>query len=156
MRIETGHISASHLDDARGELRCHTDVEIAIIRRIADLPKEDNCHFARESFQNGAGYAYTHVDGMSAPNALIVDDSDVVSIHRHVVDTFFSLRPKNRYIDPNKLQTYRDALEVLVIQVLLGESTNCPDWIDVYELEAFLAFIEGYQLVAHSVTHNQH
>lgn len=146
----------SLFDEARGEFRDHGDIETVVMARIASLPENDFCHFARESFQDGVGFAYLRFDGTAGADAFIVDTSEVVRLHDDVVEAFFHTRPRNRHSGFDKPRVHRELLEQLAIQVLFGDHKACPDSVDQYEFAAFLAFIEGYQLVTNSLTHNQH
>ena len=156
MRTSFEVVSASRLQEVRAEIRSHTDLEATILGRIAELPEDDFCHHSRESFQYGVGYAYMHVDAAPGSEVFTEDGFQTLRIRPDIITAFFHTRPKNKYL-PIDIQTrYRETLEGLAIRICHGESVQPPDWIDCYELAAFLSFIDGYQLVANSVTHNQH
>lgn len=156
MRSELAPISVARLDDARAELRSHIDVELAVMGKIASLPEDDFCHFSRESFQHGAAYAFTRVEDTSGPEAFVIDDQEVPGVIHTVIDAFLCTRPQNKYLSPHQQQSLRHVLEHVAILLLLGEPIEYSHLSGSYEIEAFLAFVDGYQLVTRSVTHNQH
>lgn len=125
----------SRLFEARHELRQHLGLETALTERIGELPEDDFCHIARESFQMGAGYAYLHRG---------ID----VSLES-VFAAFFATQPQNRYLDQETVTLGRKEISEAALTLLkTGEMPDIKSHIDVYQVEASAAFTEGYLMTA--------
>ena len=130
----------SRLFEARHELRQHLALETSLIERICELPEDDFCHSARESFQLGAGYAYLQ-RGTDTP-------------FETVFTAFFATQPQNRYLDPEAVSLARKEIADAALEFLeTGEMPTIENHIDIYQVEASAAFTEGYVMAASMLTH---
>lgn len=130
------HEIANRLLEARVSLRSHIALETTLLERIGELPEDDFCHFARETFQMGAGYAYHQ------RHEAMTTIEDAFSI-------FFATQPRNRYLDHEVvvLEEKRVALAALQF-VETGAMPDLESHIDPYQVEAAAAFTEGFMLAS--------
>lgn len=136
MEHQKPHEIAHRLLEARHDLRANLILETTLIERIAELPEDDFCHFSREAFQMGAGYAYQQreVEDVS------FDD---------VLATFFATRPRNRYLDPEVVEAERSTVNQAAFWLLeTGEMPQLESHVDPYQVEAVAAFAEGFMVTA--------
>jgi hypothetical protein len=132
---------ASQLLESRDELRTDLALETALIERINELPEEDFCHDARLNLQLGAGYAH-------------VRRNEETSLDE-VFATFFATQPQFRYLNQDVIEVQRQTVVEAVLSLMSGsEMPQLEDHIDVYQIEACAAFVEGY-LLAERVLHTQ-
>ncbi|MEO5499145.1 MAG: hypothetical protein ABIR46_01440 [Candidatus Saccharimonadales bacterium] len=125
--------------EARHNLRNHLALETMLIERIAELPEDDFCHFAREAFQIGTGYAQMlHEDSkLFDPSGY---DSDYTA---KILEGFFEIRPRNRYLRDYQILEYRKQ----IYEGVVSPELELPDHLDPYEVSAASHFLEGYLLV---------
>lgn len=126
MEYEQRLTPQSRLFEARNELREHIDLETSLIEQINELPEDDFCHNARESLALGAGYAY-------------LCRHDVKHTEEDVFEAFFSLQPRNNYVDEITVRRTEQALIKALAEPM-------DDTVDLYVLEELAAFIEGYEV----------
>lgn len=126
----------SRLFEARHELREHLALETALIERICDLPEDDFCHSARECFQLGAGYAY------------LQREASDISLE-NIFEAFFSTQPRNKYLDQEVVAFRQKEISEAALELLeTGEMPKVESHIDIYQVEASAAFVEGYLITA--------
>lgn len=125
--------------EARHNIRHHPALETALIERIAGLPEDDFCRSDIESLQLGAGYAQLlHDEGA------LFDPGECGSEYSAVVlDAFFAMRPRNRYLHDHEVAEHRKQIHEAVVSPGVG----LPDPIDPYEVSAARTFLEGYLMV---------
>src|SRR6478735_1666898 len=113
--METEHriSQLNPLFEARLRLRKHADLETDLIARIAEIPKDDFCHSARESFQLGAGFAYLRLEEYPSQQGRETELSAEEMIT--VFDTFFAIQPRNRYLTPDETQQQRKEVTFAVL-----------------------------------------
>lgn len=145
---ETRGDQISVLTCARNNIRDDPSIESLLIERVIALPEDTSCHFARESLQFGAGYAYSLVDDGNIRDILVCDEADNALVSPHIAEAFFATLPRNRHVSPSVARQHQEDISRLVARALRGEAIlPLPPSIDAYQFEAFIAFIEGYQLV---------
>lgn len=131
----------SRLFEARHELRQYIALETALIERTGQLPEDDFCRTARESFQLGAGYAY------------LCREQQDLSLE-NVFEAYFATQPRNRYLDPEVVMLERKKVSEVALEFLkTGEMPEVERHVDIYQVEASAAFTEGYLLTASMLTH---
>src|SRR5687768_5639031 len=97
MEYRQPHEIANQLFEARMALRTYPALETALIERISELPEDDFCHMARETFQMGAGYAFQQRDfGPKTAEDMLA--------------TFFATQPRNRYLDSETVELERKTI----------------------------------------------
>lgn len=134
---------------ARNQLRNDPQIEQLILEHVARLPEESSRHFARESFQFGAGYAYTVTDDSISDEVFVCDEAGESTVTPMVAEAFFNTLPRNRHRHPEAVEEYKQTVARLVAQAYANQAVKpLHPSIDLYQFEAFVAFIEGYQLVA--------
>lgn len=133
------HEIANRLFEARMALRCTDTLDNLLLARIAELPDDDFCRLDIEYFQAGAGYAYLlHEERISLDPSLYGTDHTAV-----ILDTFFAIRPHNRYLHDHESLEYRKQ----ICEAVLTPGIGLPDHLDPYEVSAAAMFVEGYKLV---------
>jgi hypothetical protein len=138
----------SQLINARNDLRIDSVIDALVIERVNTLPEDNFCHFARESFQLGAGYAHMASTETLGDEAMTSDAAGNITISRSIVKTFFDSLPQNRHMSPETAEGHQTAIANLAARALLGEIyAPLHPTVDVYQFKAFIAFIEGYRLV---------
>lgn len=134
---------------ARNQLRNDPQIEQLILEHVARLPEESSRHFARESFQFGAGYAYSLIDDLISDEVFVCDEAGESNIAPMLAEAFFKTLPRNRHQHPEVVKEYEQTVAHLVAQAYADHAVKpLHPSIDAYQFEAFVAFIEGYQLVA--------
>ena len=131
----------SRLFEARHELRQYILLETALIERTDQLPEDDFCHIARESFQLGAGYAY------------LQRETDDISLET-VFEAYFATQPRNKYPDPEVVTLEKKVISEAAMRLLeTGKIPELESHIDIYQVEASAAFAEGYSITASMLVH---
>jgi hypothetical protein len=139
MEYRQPHEIANRLLEARLELHANLALETELIERIAELPEDDFCHTARESFQMGAGYAWQQRE---AEEPALED----------IFATYFATQPQNRYLDYEVVELERKTISKAALELLeTGETPTLESHIDPYRVEAAAAFTEGYLITASMV-----
>lgn len=134
---------------ARNRLREESDMESLILERVAQLPEETSRHFARESFQYGAGYGLLCAEIELDDDVFTSNDSGELALSPTITSAFFDTLARNRHLDPRIVSEYKESLSYLVARAYENYVIMpLPPVIDAYQFEAFIAFIEGYLLVA--------
>lgn len=145
----SSHNRISEYINARNNLRADSVTEQQILERVALLPVDGFRDFARESFQLGAGYGHAVTGDTLKDDIFICDETNELNIVPHIMQAFFNTLPRNRHIDPEHVVQYQQTVAALVAQAYTNHSVKpLHPSIDTYQFEAFVAFIEGYQLVA--------
>lgn len=141
--------------NARNLLRGDEGIETQIVERVAKLPEDNSRHFARESFQLGAGYAYivrerpSHDDEPLFGDGSSHDNTGEAIISPSLVKAFFNTVPHNRHVPITEFNRHQSTMSKLAAQALCGEVfAPLHPSIDPYQFEALLAFIDGYRFVA--------
>lgn len=124
--------------DARQDLRRHRTLEAMLRHRIAQLPEDDFCSEDVEFFQLGAGYAH-----LRCADTDTCDINDSKEMTATILDAFFAMRPRNRYLDEHKVLENRK----LVHEAVLSRGTRTSQSTDPFEVSAATRFLEGYAIV---------
>lgn len=133
------HEIANQLFEARMTLRNTIALDNLLLARIAELPEDDFCRMDTEYFQAGAGYAH-----MLYEDQVSLDPALYGSAHTAVIlDTFFAIRPQNRYLYDHEVYEYRKQ----ICEAVLTPGIGLPEHLDPYEVSAATMFVEGYKLV---------
>lgn len=139
----------SSLVDARNHMRADSVIEQLVLERTTEFPEDTFHDFARESFQYGAGHAYAAPDELLHNEFFVRDESGDITIAPEIIRAFFDTLPRNRHQPPEKVAEYERTVARLVAQAYEGHAIRpLHPVIDMYQFEAFIAFIEGYRLVA--------
>ena len=125
---------------ARHNIRQHLALETALIERIAELPEDDFCRTDIESLQLGAGYAQYLQEGEELQ--VLTDTGDDYT--RMILEAFFAMRPRNRYLYEHEVTEHRKQIH----RAVLTSEAELPEHIDPYEVSAARAFLEGYLMTA--------
>ena len=145
MEYRKPHEIANQLHEARLELRAMANLplETTLMKRIAELPEDDFCNFARESMQMGAGFAQLQRDEGN------ISSDDIFAM-------FFATQPQNRYVDYETVSLQRRSVIQIATELLeSGNLPECDSYMDTYEVEAAAAFAEGF-MIAFSFVPFQH
>lgn len=125
--------------DARNTLRSHLAIETCLLEAVDALPEDDFLHFARESLQLGAGLALLDASEQFEDTIPDID---------HLVHAFCETRPKARHTSDEELYLTRQLLrDALKASLSGGAYLPLHPFVNEYEVEAAIAFIDGYQIV---------